>query len=224
MTQSYWLDRWQRNDIGFHQEEVNPYLLKYWQTLNVPAGSRVFVPLCGKTYDMVWLHNQELAVFGVELSALAIQAFYDENELTPRYTPYYDSQFNHYSANNIDILCGDLFDLNENSLSNISAVYDRASMIALPSELRQRYVDHLLQILPPATQILLISFDYPQLEMQGPPYAVPLNEITKLYQNNAEVRLLEQTNILEENPRFQERGLSRLQESVLLITLHDRAR
>jgi len=221
MKQSYWLDRWQRDDIGFHQDLVNPYLLKYWHTLNVPAGSRVFVPLCGKTYDMVWLRNQELDVFGVEFSALAINAFYDENKMTPCCRPSPDGKFNHYSADHIDILCGDFFEMDKHDLSDISAVFDRASLVALPPETRRRYVNHLLNILPPATQILLISFDYPQSEMQGPPYAVPYKEITEQYQDEAEVHLLERIDVLEENPRFQERGLSRLQESVFLITLHD---
>ena len=217
MTQKYWLDRWERNDIGFHQNDVNPHLLRYWHTLNLKANSTIFVPLCGKAYDMIWLRNRGHAVLGVELSALAINAFYQENRLTPHRWP--NGKFDHYSADYIDILCGDFFDLDKNSLTKISAVYDRASLIALPPEIRQRYAKHMLQILPPDTQILLVSLDYPQSEMQGPPYAITPEEIAALYGHKTEINLLEQTDVLEENPRFQERGLTQLQESVYLLTL-----
>ncbi|MCB1949417.1 thiopurine S-methyltransferase [Nitrosomonas sp.] len=221
MTQSYWLGRWERNETGFHQDTYNPYLIEYWPTLRLAAGSRVFVPLCGKTRDMIWLRDQGHAVLGVELSALAVQNFYRENALAPKQAQYTGKQFNHFSDGNIDILHGDFFDLNKNDLTSIQAVYDRASLVALPPDLRRRYAAHMFDILPPATQILLVGFDYPQIEMQGPPYAVPHEEVIALYLPNADVRLLTQIDVLADNPRFQQRGLTRLVESVYLLTLPD---
>lgn len=216
MKKEYWLDRWEREETGFHQDTVNPYLLKYWRTLPLADGSEVFVPLCGKSRDMLWLHEQGHTVLGVELSPLAIQAFFKEAELKPRHLV--NEKFGQFAADDIIILHGDFFDLSKNELMNVRAVYDRASMVALPPNMRKRYVHHMLYILPPATQILLVSFDYPASEMSGPPFAVSPDEVKSLYYKKAEIRLLAQIDVLQQNPRFQQRGLSRLEESIFLLT------
>lgn len=217
MKKDFWLERWDRGEIGFHQDEVNPYLVQYWQQLHLARDSVVFVPLCGKSRDMLWLREQGHQVMGVELSTIAVQAFFKENG----YTPQHDKRgkFDHCVANGIRILCGDFFDLCKDDLANAGAVYDRASLIALPPEMRERYAHHLVNILPPATQILLVTVDYPQAQMQGPPFSVTSSEVAALYRKHAEVRLLAQLDVLEKNPRFRERGLSRLRESIFLLTL-----
>jgi thiopurine S-methyltransferase len=217
MKKDFWLERWEREETGFHQDEFNPYLRQYWQELHLARDSVVFVPLCGKSRDMQWLREQGYMAIGVELSANAVQAFFRENSYTPQYTIL--EKFDCYEADGIRILCGDFFDLSKDHLANVGAVYDRASLIALPPEMRERYVHHLVSILPPATQILLITVDYPQPEMQGPPFSVSSGEVEALYRERAEVRLLAQLEVLEQNPRFQQRGLSRLQENIFLLTL-----
>ena len=166
---------------------------------------------------MLWLRAAGHTVLGVEFSALAVQAFFQENKLFPQQRA--DERFEHCAADDIHILCGDFFDLTADDLDGVGAVYDRAALIALPPELRARYVSHLLNILPPKTPILLLTLNYPQAEMQGPPFAVANNEVEALYGKRADVRLLTQFDALEQNLRFKERGLSRLQESVFLITL-----
>jgi thiopurine S-methyltransferase len=218
MEKDYWQERWKQEETGFHQNEVNPYLLQYWQELHLAPGSEVFVPLCGKSRDMSWLSEQGYAVLGVETSAVAVQAFFKENGYTPNHAT--SEKFDRYDANSIRILCGDFFDLSKHDLAKISAVYDRASLIALPPEMRERYTHHLLSILPPATQTLLITLDYPQPEMAGPPFAVSANEVEALYHERFTIRLLSQLDVLAQEPRFQERGLSRLNESVFLLAPH----
>lgn len=216
MEKEYWLDRWERDETGFHQDAVNVYLLKYWRTLSLAGRSQVFVPLCGKSRDMLWLREQGHTILGVELSALAIQAFFKEAGLKPRH--WVNDKFGQFAADDIIILHGDFFDLDKKALANVRAVYDRASMVALPPNMRERYVRHMLHILPPATQILLVSFDYSASEMPGPPFAVSPDEVKRLYNKNAEIRLLAQMDGLQQNPRFRQRGLSRLQESIFLLT------
>lgn len=215
MKKEYWLDRWKRDDIGFHQNDINSYLREYWQALNLAHGSEVFVPLCGKSSDMLWLRKQGHTVLGVELSATAVKAFFQENKFTPHQVTR--GQFVHFEIDNLRILCGDVLNLNKNDLATVSAVYDRASLVALPPDMRERYANHLMNTLPPATQVLLITFDYPPSEMPGPPFAVSPAEVKRLYHEHADIRLLAQVDVLEQNPRFQERGLSRLQESVFLL-------
>ncbi|MBI3903615.1 MAG: thiopurine S-methyltransferase [Nitrosomonadales bacterium] len=216
MEKEFWLERWERQEIGFHQDEINPYLERYWQELH--ADGLVFVPLCGKSRDMLWLRGQGHPVLGVELSPIAVHAFFEENGRIPHHAAA--GKFESCTADGIRILCGDFFDLDKDGLALVSVVYDRASLVALPPEMRERYTRHLASILPPATQILLITFDYPQEEMPGPPFAVSVDEVEALYREYAEVRLLAQLDVLPQNPRFQQRGLSRLQENIFLLTLH----
>lgn len=217
MNRDFWLERWERKETGFHQDEINPCLRQHWPELHLAEGSEVFVPLCGKSRDMLWLREQGHAVLGVELSPLAVQAFFEENGLSPQRTK--GERFDSYEADGIRILCGDFFDLRRDDLAKVEAVYDRASLIALPPEMRERYARHLLNILPPATQILLVTLDYPQTEMSGPPFAVSAAEVEALYRRHAGIRLLAQLDVLEQNPRFRERGLSKLQENIFLLTL-----
>lgn len=217
MKKDFWLERWEREEIGFHQNEINPYLRAYWNALRISGGSKVFVPLCGKSRDMRWLREQGHHILGVELSEAAVQAFFNENGYQAQRTR--DEKFIRYDADGIRILCGDFFDLTRDDLQKTSAVYDRASLIALPPEMRMRYAEHLASILPPATQILLVTVDYAQQEMQGPPFSVPVNEVESLYDKHADIRLLAQQDVLANNPRFQERGLSRLRENIFLLAL-----
>jgi len=217
MKKDFWLERWERQEIGFHQDEINPYLREHWQALNLNQNGTVFVPLCGKSRDLLWLREQKHAVLGVELSAIAINAFFEENGYSPQQSSV--GKFDSCEANGMRILCGDFFDLKKDHLTDVIAVYDRASLVALPPEMRERYASHLLGILPPATRILLITFDYPQEEMSGPPFAVSAREVEALYQEHAEVRLLAQRDVLPQNARFQQRGLSRLHENIFLLTL-----
>ncbi|MDO8812629.1 MAG: thiopurine S-methyltransferase [Gallionella sp.] len=218
MKKDFWLERWERKEIGFHQSDINPYLRQYWQELHLARDSEVFVPLCGKSNDLLWLRQQEHPVLGVELSAIAAQAFFEENGYIPHRAA--SVNFACYEADHIRILCGDFFDLGKGDLAKVGAVYDRASLVALPPDMRERYVHHLVGILPPATRILLITFDYPQPEMAGPPFAVSPGEVETLYRPYAEIRQLAQLDVLAQNPRFQERGLTKLQENIFHLMLH----
>jgi len=217
MKKEFWLERWERAEIGFHQDEVNPYLLKYWGEVKTAKGGEVFVPLCGKSLDMLWLREQGHDVLGVELSPIAVRDFFAESNLTLTHTS--EGHFDQCKADGIRILCGDFFDLTREHLSRVGAVFDRASLVALPPEMRERYARHLAESLPAGTQVLLVTFDYPQEEMQGPPFAVSAEEVRALYEQCAEIRLLEQVDILDREPRFKARGVTRMQENIFLLTM-----
>ena len=217
MEKDFWLERWKNEQIGFHEQEANTFLTEYWQALHLVSGSKVFVPLCGKSVDMQWLRSQGHPVIGVELSEKAAQDFFKENGYTATFAKV--NKFDCYAANKIEIKCGDFFDLSKSDLPSVKAVYDRASMVAMPPEMRQRYVQHMAKILPSKTQILLITFDYPPEEMQGPPFAVSPANVEALYREYAEIRQLAETDVLPQNPRFKSKGLTRLHESVFLLTL-----
>lgn len=216
MDREFWLQRWVRGEIGFHQFNINPYLQRYWNTLGVPAGANVLVPLCGKSQDMAWLLAQGYSVLGVEINRQAVEQFFRENDLQPKYERR--PPFIHYYAAGIDLLVGDIFDLEPNAASPIGVVYDRASLVALPPAMRLRYAKHLAALLRPGAQILLITFEYDQTQMPGPPFAVPETEVYDLYRDAFRLDVLGTTAALANYPRFRERGLTSLDEKVYRLT------
>lgn len=215
MDKNFWQERWEQQQIGFHQNEINPYLIRYWNIVAAANQGRVLVPLCGKSLDMVWLAQQGHEVVGIEIVPMAVEAFFAEQGLQPRRTR--QGAYDHWHAGPYTLLCGDFFDIQAADVGPLSAVYDRASLIALPPALRQRYARHVQSLLPDAISILLVTMDYPQEEMNGPPFAVTEAEVRALYGTDFAVKLLESVDVLAENPRFRERGLTRLHEVIYLL-------
>lgn len=211
MDPSFWHARWQANEIGFHQQEINPHLQRFWPQLGVTGGT-VFVPLCGKSRDMLWLASQGHRVLGVEISPIAAAAFFGENGLDVE--PMQEARFVRRQIAELTLLEGDLFDLAPAHLDGVTAVYDRASLIALPPPMRERYAAHMAALLPGGTPVLLVTLDYPQPEMDGPPFAVSASEVAALFGACFDIDSLGGQDILAENPRFQARGLTRLEERV----------
>ena len=216
MDHSFWHDRWQKNAIGFHQEEINPQLQEFWPGLKLPPSSAVFVPLCGKSRDMLWLHERGHEVIGVEISAIAARDFFAENNLAPKVTTR--GRFEHWECERLKILVGDFFELETSQLSEVTGIYDRASLIALPPVMRKRYAEHLATIVPKAAEILLVTLEYPEAQMQGPPFPVGEAEVRQLYEPRYRVAPLHAKDVLAENPKFREHGLSALTERVYRLT------
>lgn len=215
MNVEFWLENWQNHKIGFHQQETNSYLLAFWQQLNLPSNSRVLVPLCGKSLDLLWLCQQGHSIVGVEVSDIAVSHFFAENGLS--YTSQHADDFCCYETGRLSILHGDFFKLSAEHVADTAAVFDRASLIALPPELRKRYATHLKSLLPASAKILLITLEYPQAEMDGPPFSVTENEVRALYQDKYTLDILCQKDVLDNYPRFRERGLTSLYEKVYLL-------
>ena len=217
MDTEFWIERWEKQQIGFHQKEINNYLKKYWdKARSMHPDSQVFVPLCGKSRDMLWLHEQGHEVLGIELSELAVQDFFAENQLDFEHNDH--PHFKPYVSGNIQLLHGDFFFLQKDDLRETHLVYDRASLVALPPEMRVQYVEHLVSILPEEVSILLVIMEYPQKEMSGPPFSVSEDEVTTLYQQDFNIDKLATFDIYQENPRFRDKGLSSLLEKVFLLT------
>ncbi|MEE9330984.1 MAG: thiopurine S-methyltransferase [Methylophilaceae bacterium] len=187
MEAEFWHKRWTDNVIGFHLNEANPLLVAHVNALALKAGSRVFIPLCGKTLDIAWLLSKGYAVAGVELSALAVGQLFEQLAITPTKTEL--GELTLYSADNIDIFVGDIFQLSKEILGAVDAIYDRASFVALPLAMRHRYTQHLIEITSSASQ-LLISFEYDQTLVDGPPFSISNQEINQHYQRAYDITLL----------------------------------
>lgn len=216
MDHEFWLNVWREGHIGFHRDAPMPLLTQHWSQLAVPAGSRVLVPLCGKTLDMPWLASQGLKVLGVELSPLAIDQFFAEHGLAPEVhdTP----QGRRYTAGTIEILNADVLDLDAATLAGCAAIYDRAAIIALPAELRRRYAARVYRRLPAGCRGLMITLDYPQAEMDGPPFSVDDAEVHTLLGDAFDITQVERRDILDSQPSFSARGITALHTTVYQLT------
>jgi thiopurine S-methyltransferase len=212
----FWLDRWRNAQIGFHQAAVDRRLQAYWPTLEVAANSRVFVPLCGKSLDLLWLRERGHSVVGVELSPIAVEALVTEHGIPARRRRLAD--FDVYEADGLTLFCGDFYKLTPALLGNVCAVFDRAALISWTPALRAPYVEHLASLTRPGSQTLLIAVEYPETQMSGPPFPLTRDTIDKLYAERYSIEELGRHEILELEPRLQARGLSELSEVCYRLT------
>ena len=192
MDASFWHQKWKENNIAFHESESNPLLIKYFKELSLAKGSRVFLPLCGKTLDIPWLLSNGYRVAGAELSKIAIDQLFADLGVEPKISRV--DQVDHYSAINIDIFVGDIFDLFGKMLGLVDAIYDRAALVALPESMRNRYTVHLKEITNKAPQ-LLICYEYDQSLMEGPPFSISNEEVNQHYSDSYDLTLMESTNL-----------------------------
>jgi len=188
MDEYFWQQRWEKNEIAFHEAQANRHLVKYFSDLSLEKGSRVFLPLCGKTLDIPWLLNQGYRVAGAELSKIAIAQLFKELGVNPEISEL--DKIARYSAKNIDIFVGNIFDLSAPVLGPVDAIYDRAALVALPQNMRPRYAAHLAELSHKAPQ-LLICYEYDQNLMSGPPFSIGSVEVHQLYSDRYELTLLD---------------------------------
>jgi thiopurine S-methyltransferase len=174
----FWLRKWRSNDIGFHKDAANAHLVRHCAVLALAPGSHIFLPLCGKSKDMTWLAAAGFSVTGAELSELAVQQFFQEWGVTPSITQCNGHCI--YAAAQVRIFVGDIFALQAADLGAVDAVYDRAALVALPGPLRELYTQHLRHITATSAQ-LVVTFEYDQQQLAGPPFAVDADEIARHY-------------------------------------------
>jgi len=188
MDADFWHKKWASGQIGFHLSAVNPLLERHFSALALPAGERIFLPLCGKTRDIAWLLSQGYRVAGAELSATAVEELFAELGIAPQISPVGACQ--RYSGEGIDIFVGDIFSLNSEMLGQIDAIYDRAALVALPEAMRQRYAAHLITLTATAP-MLVLRYEYDQSLAEGPPFSVNEAELQKLYGSAYQLSTLE---------------------------------
>ncbi|MFK7858966.1 MAG: thiopurine S-methyltransferase [Granulosicoccus sp.] len=234
MDAKYWHQKWDDEKIGFHQAEINKRLVSFWQQLSVSVdtsqnssvdnsdpekASCVFVPLCGKSQDMLWLHQQGHQVLGIELSNKAAQAFFTDNHLSFETLP--KGQFTVLAgtaeAAGITIMVGDYFALTPEHCKSCTAFYDRASMIAMSPDMRERYTQQLATLLADRCRGLLLTISYDQTQMQGPPFSVSDESVQKMLGNAFIINELAHFSGPERVGNLKERGLETLDERVYLL-------
>jgi len=208
MQPGFWFDRWRENRIGFHRDTPLPLLTAHWPSLGLAAGSRVFVPLCGKSLDMVWLAEAGHRVLGIELVPAAIAQFFDERGLSPRV--HTSAAGTHYVAGPWELVAGDAFAIPADLLADCAGIYDRGAMIALPPDMRGTYAHTTWRRLPAGCRGLLVTLEYPQAEKAGPPFSVDEAELRARLAPQWQVDLAERRDILASEPGFQAEGVTAL--------------
>ncbi|WP_339543852.1 thiopurine S-methyltransferase [Pseudomonas sp. RA_35y_Pfl2_P32] len=216
MQPEFWHKKWASNQIGFHLPQVNPYLQRHWPDLAIPARVRVLVPLCGKSLDLLWLAGQGHQVLGIEISQKAVEDFFSEQQLAPEVSEV--GAFKVYRAGAIELWCGDFFALAAHDVIDCAALYDRAALIALPPPMRERYGAHLQQILPAEFRGLLVTLDYDQAQLPGPPFAVKDDEVQQSLGRFWCLQVLQEQDVLGESWKFLQAGVTRLVERVYRIS------
>lgn len=216
MKADYWHTCWQDGRLGFHQSRFNSRLEQFWTTIGVQQGASVLVPLCGKSLDMLMLHRLGHPVVGVELSEIAVEAFFTENQLS--YEVHQNGNLQEFTgtgaATGLRLFAGDWFSLNIEQIGAVGGFYDRAALIAMPPDMRQQYVEKLASLLPLGAVGLLISLAYDPTKMKGPPFSVPDGEVDKRLSGNFLIEQIDYSSGPERLGSLQKRGLDTMEERV----------
>ena len=214
MDPAFWHQKWHNGELGFHLPQVHPLLQRYLGKLSLKAGQTLFLPLCGKTLDIGYLLEQGYSVIGAELSGKAVTDLFASLNRQPEISPWQGGK--RYRQGDLTVFQGDIFLLTPDDLPAVDAIYDRAALIALPDTLRARYARH-MQTLTHRARQLLITLEYDQQQMAGPPFSVDQGEVETRYGDHYRVTSLSRKMILDHEPVFREKGLSALYENAFLL-------
>ncbi len=212
MQPSFWFERWQTGQLGFHLPEPNPRLVEHWSD-DAAHAPRVLVPLCGKSVDLAWLAARGHEVVGVELSDLAARAFFDERGLSPEVSTV--GPFVVHRHENLRIFVGDFFAATPELLGGrFEIAYDRAALIALPPEMREDYVRTLRTLLAPRGSVLLVTLAFDA--GGGPPFSVDDAAVRSLHAG-ANIERLAEVDVTAASANLVARGATRVTELVFRL-------
>ncbi len=214
MERSFWIERWQEGQIGFHQDAVHPDLERWGPRLLGDAPRSVLVPLCGKSHDLIWLAGQGHRVVGVELSEIAARQLHEEHDIEAEVSDH--GPFQAWRSENLTVLVGDVFELTPALAGPIDRVWDRAALVALDPPRRRRYSAKLLELLSEDGRMLINCFRYSG-EKPGPPHSVPECEVFSHYGGAGTLTLLGAADQIDASPRWRERGLTEFSVTTWLL-------
>lgn len=215
MEKDFWLKKWRNRDIGFHQQDVNPNLIAHLNKLKLHLGNHILVPLCGKSRDMLWLADKKFQVTGVELSPIACQDFFTELKVDAESTPL--NTFTKSKYQNIELLCGDFFELNTKDLQPVHAIYDCKALVALLPEQRKKYVNHLVECFGTKIKILLMAMESSS-NAKGPPFSLDREEVHALYGAHFKVTEIKREPVKQISERLAKKGFTDLTEVIYLMS------
>jgi len=214
MRINFWIETWGEGNIGFHRTDIHPALQNYWPELG--TGASVLVPLCGKSRDLLWLEERGLDVIGVEFVESAVLDFFRENNLELEETVQYGHKCYRACDRNIRIFVADFNQFADDyNGPALDSLYDRAALVALPGDMRADYVAACRKLLTTSPQGLLVTLEYDQAAMEGPPFSMEPAEVQRLWKD--QLSLVEQVDMLSSMPRAVASGVQSLDEYIWVI-------
>lgn len=167
MQPEFWHQSWvvEGSKTSFHRPDVHPYLFKHCPP-SFLEGKRVFVPLAGKTNDLEYFRQHAAWAVGVELVEKPILQFMEEQNLDYERRPG-----GLIRAERLSFFHRDIFDLTVEDVGHLDLIYDRASLIAFPLDMRMRYLAKIHELAPAGCQIVLNTLEYAPY-MEEPPFSV----------------------------------------------------
>lgn len=218
MEKEFWLNVWQGGVLGFHRNEYHPKLIQNLKKIKLPENARSFVPLCGKSLDMIYLLSLGQKVSAIEICPIAVNSFFEENNI--HFNKSQKENLTLFHNDELNIYCGDYFELEKSSLGQIDFVYDRASNIALPPDMRKKYYKKMAELTNEGTQFLILNFEHSSDTYQGPPFAVFPEEIEKEYGQyfDLEFEILDSWQQEIKGERFNSQGISKGDYKAIKIT------
>ena len=240
MTHEFWHNAWKSGKTGWRQQRVNTRLVHYWPGIlanyragnaqfdsaclaaaevALPATETVFVPLCGDSPDLAWLHDSGHPVVGSELDESAIRKFFTDRNIAFEVEVLSNMQvFRSLNVNpGYSLVCGDFFALEPVHLGGATLVYDRAATVALPADLRPVYAKQMATLVPADSDVLLLSFVYDQSKMDGPPFSVSEREVEANYGGYFSIERLGGASGPDIVGNLKDRGLDSLEEIVFRL-------
>lgn len=217
MQLEFWNDVWREQDQPmFDQKTPNSLLLQTYSQWAPPAGSKIFVPLCGRSIDMSWIRAQGHAILGIECAESAVKSYFELHYHDYKLIPHFNA-YTTYEADLCTILVGDFFHLDTKFTEDCLGCYDRASLVAMPAKMRIDYSQKMAQLMPPGSRTLLLTFEYETPDVIGPPFSVKALEIQDLYGANFQIKELQRIKTIPKNPKFLDAGIPSVSEVVTLL-------
>lgn len=212
MEAEFWVDSWNKGGTAtsFHRGDVHPYLVKHLPP-EFLRGKNILVPLCGKSNDLTWFRDHGAHVWGIELVDKAIQQFFAEQEIS-----YTQPTPQRYEAERLTILNQDFFSITPEIVGRVDLVYDRAALVALPSEMRMRYIAQINRLVPPGGQQFINTLEYAPT-LPTPPFSITPQDIQRYYGAEYRIEQLESPT-LPEHRMVAKFNLDFLKEHAFLLT------
>lgn len=220
MDKEFWLKKWENNGFSSSSNEIDLDLIRNAPLLNLEPGDTILVPLCGKTPDMMWLAEQGYHVIGIELASIACEDFFKQFGITPEITRSY-SGFTHYKFNNIELLCGDIFDLTADHLPKISAVYDHKALVALSPEMQDAYVNHIFSFISHKKGSMLVYTLQTDNDVKGPPFPINETKINALYGAKSQIKKIKSEPLMPVPKNLAQKGYHDVIEEIYLMIINN---
>lgn len=205
---SYWIERWDQNEIGFHKPTVHQMLIKHQDKLFADGKPKtIFVPLCGKTLDLKWFADQDIQTTGLDVAEVALKQVFTENGLEWEEKPIpllgESGKLLHTKDGKLKLYCGDMMKFSKDVAGTFDAIWDRGALVALPRADIKRYSQILMNVLKPCGRMLVELMQYnlsimddidPSSTKPPPPFPMYEEDLKDLYGSDCSVEFVDSEN------------------------------